>query len=120
MNLAKLVCATATALLLVACGLGKSEIEVAVRNSGTTAITNIELRFTGGTVSTPIVSAGEHKSLRFNPKAESHLIVRFSDASGQTHETAVNVYFESGSKGTIELTIDQEGKVDWKANISPH
>ena len=93
-------------------------IEVEIRNNGNAPITSVEVVFTGGAVTTAEIAPTEHKTFVVKPKGESHLVLRFTDANGQRHDDLVDVYFEPGYSGKINITVDNAGKVKWEERTS--
>ena len=106
-------------LSLIGCRPGIiSGIEVAIRNNGNGRITNVELLFTGGAVMAAEIPSTQQQTFKVKPKGESHLVLRFTDGKGQKHDALVDVYFESGYKGKINITIDDAGEVKWENTTS--
>ena len=110
--------ATILTSLLIGCALHSGEgIKVRIENNTSITLTNVELVFTGGIVTTSAITPGERKVFDVKPTGESHLVLRFVGPTGQKQETTVNVYFENGSSGTITLAIDNGGVVNWKDEV---
>jgi hypothetical protein len=96
---------------------GGDGVKVCVKNDTDTTLNNVQVIFAGGVVTTTAITPGEQKIFDVLPTGESHLVLRFSDPLGQKHETPVDVYFESGYRGTITVTIDGRGTVSWKDDL---
>ena len=107
-------------LVLAGCSAGSSGIEVIVRNDGTAVVNDLTLAFSGGEKSVSSLPAGQKASFRINPKGESHLGLAFTDSGGQRKSTNIDVYFETGYQGVVDVRIDQSGRVSWVDNIILH
>ncbi len=99
---------------LVACKAGSRGVTVMVNNASGGEITNLQVKFTGGSKSSPKLKPAESFETKVNPSGESHLVVEFVDSSGKQHSVNVDVYFEHNYSGTIHVTIEPDGNVTWK------
>ncbi len=98
-------------------GCNRAGVAVTVTNATGGEITGLEVRFTGGSKSRPMLRASESFEAKINPRGESHLVIVFTDSSGKQHSAEVDVYFERGYRGTIRVTIRPDGTVSWKDEI---
>ena len=99
---------------LVSYKLLDAGVTVTVKNASGGEITNLQIKFTGGSKSSPKLKPAEFFETKVNPNGESHLVVEFADSSGKQHSAKVDVYFEHNYSGTIHVTLEPDGKVTWK------
>lgn len=103
-----------TGIGLVSCKRSGTGVTVIVNNATGGDITNLQIRFTGGSKSSPRLKSAESFEAKVNPNGESHLNVQFADSSGKLHSAEVDVYLERNYSGTIRVTLEPDGKVTWK------
>jgi len=110
------------AMLCGLIGCTRPGVLVTVTNAMTTEITALEVKFKGGTKLFQKLKGGETFTVKVNASNSSHLVILFRDASGNAHSSDIDVYFEPGYKGSIDITILPDGKVIWKdkIKIGPH
>lgn len=105
----------ALALPLAGCAVRGVDV-ILVNKSG--AITDIELRYTGGRVRVPALSIGMAHTTRVAPTGDSHLELDFTDAAGTRHREMVGVYFGPGFTGRVDITVEgAAGAVTWRDEI---
>jgi hypothetical protein len=102
---------------LVSCKSAEAGVKVTVNNASGGQITNLQIKFTGGSRSAAKLKPSESFQTKVNPNGSSHLVVEFTDASGKQHSSNVDVYFERNYGGSIQVTIDPGGKVTWKDDV---
>ncbi len=101
-------------MVLVSCKPSGAGVTVLVNNASGGEITNLQIKFTGGSKSSPKLKPAESFETKVNPSGSSHLVVDFADSSGKQHSAKADVYFERNYSGTIHVTIEPDGKVTWK------
>jgi hypothetical protein len=94
-------------------------VRVSVNNSTSGTISNVVLRFTGGSKGFVHLKPKRTASTRVNPNSESHLVLEYRDTVGALHSTNIDTYFEHGYRGSIAITIEEGGTVTWKDNVKP-
>lgn len=99
---------------LVSCKPSGAGVTVTVKNASGGEITNLQIKFTGGSKSSPKLKPAESFETKVNPNGSSHLVVEFADSSGKQHSAKLDVYFERNYSGTIQVTLEPDGKVTWK------
>lgn len=99
---------------LVSCKRSGAGVTVIVNNATGGDITNLQIKFTGGSKSSPGLKIAESFETKVNPNGESHLDVEFADSSGKRRSAKVDVYMERNYSGTIRVTLEPNGKVTWK------
>jgi hypothetical protein len=99
---------------LVSCKPSGAGVTVIVNNATGGDITNLQIKFLGGSKSSPKLKSAESFETKVNPNGESHLDVEFADSSGKRHSAKVDVYLERNYSGTIRVTLEPDGKVTWK------
>lgn len=96
-----------------------SGVCIVVVNEGDHPLCNVEIHFSGGSLRIPKLQPRAKYKAKINPKGESHLTVDFADASGGQHVQPIDVYFESGYQGKVEIKIDGSSNVTWQSVITP-
>ena len=104
---------TLWACALWCCSTGNCGITVTVNNSSGDEVTDLRLKFTGGSKTLPKLIAAGSFATKVRPDGSSHLVVEFADASGKQHSASLDVYFERKYQGTIRVTIQPDGRVAW-------
>jgi len=99
---------------LVSCKPAGTGVTVIVKNASGDEITNLHIKFTGGSKSSPALKSAESFQTKLNPTGSSHLVVEFTDSSGKQYSGKVDVYFERNYSGSIQITIEPGGKLTWK------
>lgn len=92
-------------------------VTVAVINASGGEIKNLQIKFTGGSRSSPGLKPAESLKIKINPNGESRLVVEFNDSSGKPNSVNVDVYFERNYRGYIYVRIEPGGKATWKDEI---
>jgi hypothetical protein len=111
------LCVSASAICFAAaCGRGP---EFAVTNRSIGNVDDVRLEHSGGTEVIGSLTPGETKSIRINPRGESHLKIDFRDAQGSVREQVIDVYFERGYRGKLSLYIEQDLRVTWTGRLEP-
>ncbi|MCP5048515.1 MAG: hypothetical protein GY940_15200 [bacterium] len=85
-------------------------------NSGQT-LRDLEIFYTGGSVSVEKSVPGSTETFKVNPTSESHIEIQFKDQNNKTYKGNVGVYFESGYSGTLDMEIDSFREIKWRDNI---
>jgi hypothetical protein len=99
---------------LVSCEPAGAGVTVIVNNASDGEITNLQVKFTGGSKSSPALKSAESFQTKVNPSGSSDLVVEFTDSTGKQHSGKVDVYFERNYSGSIQVTIEPGGKLTWK------
>ena len=86
-------------------------VKLIVTNRMHAEIKNLEVKFTGGVVTAPIIKPGTAWQTIVQPSSESHLELRFTDASGRDRRETVGVYFERGYAGEILIDVAADGNL---------
>lgn len=94
-----------------------SGVVVRIHNIGLSRLSLIKVEYTGGFFEIGRLEPQEMTSRRVNPTSESHLLIKFEDISNRYREQRIDVYFEKGYSGYIDIYIDNEGKVSWRDKI---
>ena len=81
---------------------------VTVRNSDARALRSLEVHVTGRSYNLGDLEPGASRSVRVNPRGESHVELRFRDHLGKTPAPVVDCYLEAGYSGTIAVDVDSE------------
>ncbi len=108
----------ASLLALIACALWSCStancgITVTVNNESGDDVTDLRLKFTGGSKTAAKLTSADSFATRVNPGGSSHLAIEFADSSGNQHSANLDVYFERRYRGTIRVTIWPDGRVSW-------
>jgi hypothetical protein len=80
-------------------------IQVSIENGGEKPMRSVTLHVTGATFPMGDVPPGATVNAKVRSKGESHLEIEYADAAGQTHRLNAGGYFESGYRGTIQISI---------------
>lgn len=104
------------AFLAVGCSRGP---RFTVVNRSAVVLDDVRLEYSGGSAPIGRLSPGETRSVRITPRGESGLQIGFRDPGGVVHEQKVDVYFETGYRGTLEIAIDQDLNVTWSGTLRP-
>ncbi len=99
---------------LISCKPASAGVTVIVNNASGSEITNLQVKFTGGSKSSTALKSAESFQTKVNPSGSSDLVVEFTDSTGIQHSGKVDVYFERNYSGSIQITIEPGGKVTWK------
>ena len=86
-------------------------VQVVVTNKTGAEVKNLEVEFTGGVVTIPTLKPGTAYQATVQPTGESHLELRFTDASGKEHSQTIGVYLEEHYRGRILIDLGPDGKV---------
>ena len=81
------------------------EIHVSVQNTGSAPMQSVVLHVTGKSYSIGDIFAGGSASATVEPTGESGLEIEFIDAYGTIKRLNAGGYFESGYRGTIQVSI---------------
>jgi len=96
-------------LLLLVAGLVfvffRSGIHVTIQNTGNQPLRSVVLHVTGASYNLGDIAPGATATATVLPSGESHLEIQFTDPDGQTQRLDAGGYFESGYKGTIQVSI---------------
>ncbi len=92
-------------------------VKVFVNNSTPHSISNVVLKFAGGSRSFSEVKPKGAANTRINPDRASDLVLEYRDITGSVHSTNIDTYFEHGYRGSIAITIEEGGRVTWKDNV---
>lgn len=110
-----------TCLLLAGCQ--SHEITVVIRNKTSGTIRDVEIDYPAGPPSNGSQSFGtDHLDntgqfqYSFKPTGDGNLILRFLDALGHTREEP-GPEVHAGDHGEIFLTITNNGRDEWRANL---
>lgn len=89
-------------------------VKVVVTNKAGVEVKNIEVKFTGGSVTIPAIKPGAAYRTTVKPTGESHLDLRFTDSSGKDRREIIGVYFEPGYRGEIFIGLAPDGSVSFE------
>ena len=92
-------------------------VNVIITNKMPNEIKNVEIKFTGGTITVQTIKPGIEYQTSVQPTGESHLELRYTDASGKDHDEIIGVYFEQGYKGEILIDITPDGTAHFQDKI---
>ncbi len=95
-------------------------VRVTIRNTGTTPIRSVVLHVTGVAYPLGDIDSGSSAEATIRPHGESHLEIEFSDSDGKMQRLNAGGYFESGYRGTIQVSIRDGTIVDIKHKITPY
>ena len=99
----------AFALFVLAAGsafvLLRSGIQVTIQNTGSQPLRSVVLHVTGASCHLGDIAPGATAKATVQPTGESHLEIQFTDPDGQTRRLDAGGYFESGYRGTIDVSI---------------
>jgi hypothetical protein len=95
-----------------------SGIGVTISNNGFAPISDVVLSFSGGNHQFRVLNSGQTEKVRVRPKGESHLMISFLDSTGMKHSKVIDVYFESGYRGRVEIKINSAYDVSWVSKIT--
>jgi len=95
-----------------------SGVMVDVTNDGSAPVSNLEISFTGGEKTLAKLDPGSNHQFRVKPTGDSGVFLSFVDVLGNSHREEVRVYLEKNYQGTIDVKIDQSGKIAWKDEIT--
>ncbi len=79
-------------------------------NIGIASMRDVRLVVTGRSYAIGDIPPGGSKSARVNPKGESHLLVKYADASGNDRTLEIDCYLEPGYTGFIRMDV-QDAKL---------
>jgi hypothetical protein len=105
-----LICLLLAVSLVLLFLLFRSGIHVTVQNSGSQPLWTVVLHVTGAKYELGDIAPGETASAAVHPTGESHLEIEFTDRDGEIQRLDAGGYFESGYRGTIDISI-QDGKI---------
>ena len=80
-------------------------IVVTIENTGTIPLKSVVLHVTGASYELGNIAPGASEKVRVRPTGESHLEIEFTDPDGQVKRLDAGGYFESGCRGTIQVSI---------------
>lgn len=89
-------------------------VKVVVTNKTRAEVKNLEVEFTGGVVTIPSLKPGAAYQMIVQPTSESHLELRFTDASGKEHRDTIGMYFEPRYRGEVFIELAPDGKVKYE------
>jgi len=94
--------------------------EVFIENVGTVPLTAVEVVVTGAAYTIETIPPGETRSVKVYPNGESSLSLALTDEAGQSTQLDVNVYFESGYRGRLDLKVTQSELVEFNHEPLSH
>lgn len=94
-------------------------VDVTVRNGGPSPLKNVVVQVTGNDHSIGDLAVGESRTVRVEPKGESHVELTFVDQRGQEQRLIVGGYFERGYQGTIEVELEHDVIKRNEHNVEP-
>jgi len=80
-------------------------IHVTIQNTGNLPLRSVVLFVSGASHSLGDIPAGATAQATVHTTGESHLEIQFTDTRGQTKRLDAGGYFESGYRGTIDISI---------------
>ena len=89
-------------------------VKVVITNKTGAEVNRLEVEFTGGGVTIPAIKPGAAYRTAVQPTGESHLELRFTDASGKDRKETIGVYFEPGYSGEIFIELAPDGSVSFE------
>jgi len=105
-------------LSIAAVGCARSVVVVVV-NAADTSVSDVTVRHSGGETKLGTLQAQETRTLRILPAGESDATLSFFDGNRVFHETKLDVYFESGFRGSLTITIGRKFDVAWVNTLGP-
>lgn len=78
---------------------------VVIRNTGAAPMRDVRVLVTARSYPLGDIPPGASRSVHVDPDGESHLVVRFTDATGKLQDANVGGYFESSYAGSITVDI---------------
>jgi len=80
-------------------------IHVTVQNTGSTPLKSVVFHVTGASYQIGDIAAGASATARVQSTGESGLQIEFTDSDGNVQRLDAGGYFESGYRGTIQVSI---------------
>lgn len=109
----------APVLLVTGCSVADHYgAEVFIENVGTTPLTAVEVVVTGATYTVEAIPPGETRSVKVYPEGASSLSLVLTGEAGQTTQLDVDVYFESGYRGRLDIQVTPSALVDFNHDPS--
>lgn len=103
---------------VISCGIVAKGVSVTVANNSGGDLTDVLVKFTGGTNSVKKLDSGNSYTSKVKPSSSSHLDIEFIDSSGGMHSEKIDVYFEPNYRGAIYVTVHPKGKVTFTNEIT--
>ncbi len=109
-----------TAFLSIAliAGCRSPYVETTVRNSGSTALHNIEVDYPSASFGISSLAPAEAFHYRLQLQDAGRMKVQFFDDAKKSH-AGVGPYAVQGQQGTLSIALDGSGKNVWTANLHP-
>jgi hypothetical protein len=79
-----------------------------IQNTGSQPLRSVVLSVTGASYNLGDIPPGATAHVTVHPTGESHLEIQFTDSDGQAHRLNAGGYFESGYRGTINISIKDD------------
>lgn len=98
---------------------GQSGIQVTIHNNDSQPLRSVVVHVTGASYNLGDIAPGASAQTAVHVTGESNLEVEFRDTNGQTQRLNAGGYFESGYRGTIQVTIKDGAIVENKQQITP-
>jgi hypothetical protein len=86
-------------------------VYVRVTNDTQSTLKHIDITYTGGVVHTTVLEPKASYGRRVNPAGESALKLEWLDSAGAKHSHWIDVYLEHDYRGTVEITVESDGRV---------
>lgn len=93
--------------------------QVKLSNASAEPLNNVALRFNGGEAVLGVVGPGNTRTVTLSPRGESHLTLVFLDSRDKSHEQLIDIYFEPGYQGTLNVRVGPDLKATWTGNFRP-
>jgi hypothetical protein len=94
-------------------------VRVTVENRGPTALRAVIVHVTGNSYPLGDLKPMSSRSVKVNPRGDSHVEIEYTDESGRPVRLNAGGYFESGYHGTVWVGI-RDGRIDAvQQNVDP-
>lgn len=106
---------------VVGAGCRSSEVRLTIRNDSDQRLEHVTASLGGVDCNIGIIEHGETAECTVTPLRDSGLLLRYSPRNGEAGERQndVGLYVTPGMRGSIQVSIDQEGAVVHEAKLSP-
>lgn len=112
-----LACTVFLAIALAVVSWFAVGVKVTLTNRTGADVKNLEIRFTGGTVTIAILMSGASFRTSVQSTGESHLELRFRDGAGEVRRETIGVYFEPSYRGEVSIDLAPDGTVHYEDRI---
>jgi hypothetical protein len=108
----------ALALMLSVAGCHSAYVQIAVVNSGSTELHNVEVDYPSASFGISSLAPGQTFHYRFQLRDTGRMKVQFLDSAEKPH-SGTGPYAAEGQQGRLTITLDGSGKNLWSADLRP-